>query len=71
MERITAQTQNDQLLAKYPCMSKTFIERGLPHLICEQHFWGTIEELAQQHNVDASILVNILNYKRREIDAKS
>ena len=70
MERITAQTHIDQLLAKYPSLSKTFVDFGLPCLVCGEPFWGTIETLAQQHNVDALKLVNILNEKKREIDAK-
>jgi hypothetical protein len=71
MDRITAQTQIDDLLAKYPSLSKKFIELGLPCLVCGEPFWGTIEEMAQQHNVEVPKVVNVLNGKKREIDAKS
>ena len=71
MSRITAQTHIDDLLAKYPSLSKTFIELGLPCLVCGEPFWGTIEELAQQHNIEVPTVVNVLNGKKREIDAKS
>ncbi|MGB7055207.1 MAG: hypothetical protein WBE28_07790 [bacterium] len=70
MKRITAQSHIDEILAKYPSLSKTFIELGLPCLVCGKPFWGTIEELARQHDSKVPILVNVLNDKRREIDAK-
>lgn len=71
MERITAQTHIDEILAKYPSLSKTFVELGTPCLVCGEPFWGTIEELARQHDIEVPILVNVLNDKKREIDAKS
>jgi predicted DNA-binding ribbon-helix-helix protein len=40
-------------------------------MVCGQPFWGTIEALARQHNIDGSSLIKALNHKKREIDAKS
>jgi hypothetical protein len=71
MDRITAETHVDQILNEYPSLSKTFIEFGLPCMVCGQPFWGTIEALARQHNIDGSSLIKALNHKKREIDAKS
>ena len=71
MDSITAQTHIDQLLAKYPSLSRTFIQFGLPCLVCGEPYWGTIEELARQHDVDLGELVNVLNENKREIDAKT
>ncbi|MGD8979469.1 MAG: DUF1858 domain-containing protein [candidate division WOR-3 bacterium] len=71
MDNITAQTHIDQLLTRYPSLSRTFIEFGLPCLVCGEAYWGTIEELARQHDVNVSKLVNVLNDNKREIDAKT
>ncbi len=71
MGEITEKTHIDQLLAEYPSLAKTFIQFKLPCLVCGEPFWGTIEELARQHGVDAKELVNKLNDKRREINAKA
>ena len=58
------------VLAKHPGLVKIFIDFGLPCLVCGEAFWGTIEELAQRHNVDVENLVNKLNEKKKEIDEK-
>lgn len=71
MDEITEKTIIDELLAEYPVLSKTFIQFGLPCLVCGEPFWGRIEELAEQHDVEVKELVNKLNEKKREIDAKS
>ena len=71
MENITQQTHIDLILAKYPTLSRTFIEFGLPCLVCGEPYWGTIEELARQHDVDVNSLVNTLNKHIREIDEKT
>ena len=71
MERITAKTHFDELLAHYPSLSRTLIELGLPCQVCGEPYWGTLEELAQKHNIKVSGLVKVLNDKRQETDAKS
>ena len=71
MDKITKDMHVDEIIAKYPSLSKTFIEFGLPCLVCGEPFWGTIEELSRQHNVNAEKLVEKLNQERREINAKS
>lgn len=71
MDEITEKTIIDELLAEYPVLSKTFIQFGLPCLVCGEPFWGTIEELAEQHDADVKELVNKLNEKKRQIDVKS
>ncbi len=68
---ITAQTHVDQILAEYPALAKTFIEFGLPCMVCGQPFWGTIENLASQHNIDGKALVEVLNENKRQIDDKT
>ena len=70
-ETITAQMHVDQILAKYPGLAQTFIEFGLPCMVCGQPFWGTIENLANQHNIDSEALIKVLNEKKHEIDAKT
>lgn len=71
MDEITANTHIDELLAAYPFLSRTFIEFGMPCMVCGEPFWGTIEELSRQHNVDTAVLVKQLNQRKVEIDAKS
>ncbi|UCD04969.1 MAG: DUF1858 domain-containing protein [candidate division WOR-3 bacterium] len=61
----------DQLLSKYPALSKIFIEFGLPCLVCGEPFWGTIAELAKRHQVSIDELVKRLNEVRAEIDEKA
>ena len=67
---ITKQTAVDDVLKGYPVLTRVFIEFGLPCLVCGEAFWGTIEELAQQNNVDPENLVKKLNEKRHEINEK-
>ena len=67
---ITKDAKVEDLLNEDPSLSKIFIELGLPCLVCGQAFWGTIEELAQQNNVDPENLVKKLNEKRHKIDEK-
>jgi hypothetical protein len=71
MKRITAKTHVDELLAHNPALSRTLIELGLPCQVCGEPYWGTLEELAQKHNVEVSRLVNVLNDKMQETNAKS
>jgi len=68
--QITKDSPVEEVLREYPSLSKTFIKIGLPCQVCGQAFWGTIEELAQQNNVDPENLVKKLNEKRHEIDEK-
>lgn len=71
MKEITPDTRIDELLAAYPSLSKTFIEFGMPCLVCGEPFWGTIEELSRQHRVAIENMVKQLNQRKVEIDAKS
>ncbi|KPK64785.1 hypothetical protein AMJ83_00960 [candidate division WOR_3 bacterium SM23_42] len=70
MDRITKEMHIEQILTKYPSLSKTFIEFGLPCLVCGEPFWGTVDELGQQHGINTEKLVEKLNQKRQEIDDK-
>lgn len=67
---ITKQTAVDDVVKGYPALTRVFIQFGLPCLVCGEPFWGTIEELAQQNNVDPANLVKKLNKKRHETDEK-
>ena len=71
MEKIDKSTHVDQLLSKYPALSKTFIEFGLPCLVCGEPFWGTIAELASRHQVSTDELVKRLNEVRTEMNEKT
>ena len=71
MEKIDSSTHVDQLLSKYPALSQTFIEFGLPCLVCGEPFWGTIAELASRHQVNTDELVKKLNEVRIEIYEKT
>lgn len=71
MNEITRSTHIDELLSAYPALSKTFIEFGMPCLVCGEPFWGTIEELGRQYRVDVEILVKQLNQRKAELNAKS
>jgi hybrid cluster-associated redox disulfide protein len=71
MERINKELHIDQILAKYPSLSKTFIEFGVPCLVCGEPFWGTVEELANQHGVNIAELVERLNHDIEEINENS
>jgi hybrid cluster-associated redox disulfide protein len=68
--QITKDTSVDDVLKGYPTLTRVFIQFGLPCQVCGQAFWGTIEELAQQNNVNPENLVKKLNEKRHEIDEK-
>lgn len=67
---IERDTSVEDLLMRYPSLSKTFIEIGLPCQVCGQAFWGSIEELAHQNNVDVQNVVDKLNERRRELNEK-
>jgi len=71
MDKITKEMHIDQILAQHPLLSKIFIEFGLPCMVCGEPFWGTVEELGNQHNVNVTDLVERLNQKKREIDTQS
>lgn len=70
MKNIAKDTSISEVLRGYPSLVGVFISLGLPCLVCGEPFWGTIEELAQKHNVDVNKLVKQLNEKKREIDEK-
>jgi len=70
MDEITQDTHLDTILADYPSLSKTFIEFGLPCLVCGEPFWGTVRELCDQNGVNAVEIVKQLNKKVTEFDEK-
>ena len=67
---IKKETSVEDLLIRHPSLSKTFIEIGLPCQVCGQTFWGSIEELAHQNNVDVQNVVDKLNERSRELHEK-
>ena len=67
---ITKDTPVEDVLQGYPSLSKVFIELGLPCLVCGEAFWGTIDELACQNNVDVNKIVKELNEIKQKIDEK-
>ena len=70
MKEITENTHIDELLTETPGLSQVFIEYKLPCLVCGEAFWGTIKDLARQHDVDVKNLVDKLNEKRQKINVK-
>ena len=71
VDKISKDMHVDEIIANYPSLSKTFIEFGLPCLVCGGTFWGTVEELSMRHSVNAEKLVEKLNQEKRKIDAKA
>ncbi len=71
MERIEAETHIDQILSEYPSLSRVFIEFELPCMVCGEPFWGTIEQLGNQHNINITKLVKRLNEERDKFDEKT
>jgi hypothetical protein len=71
MERIDAETHIDQILSEYPSLSRLFIEFGLPCLVCGEPFWGTVEQLGNQHNINIGKLVEKLNEEKAKFDEKT
>jgi hybrid cluster-associated redox disulfide protein len=67
---INKDTSVEEVLSAYPQLSKTFIELGLPCLVCGEAFWGTVAELARQHNIDVNTVLKTINNKKRELDEK-
>lgn len=71
MEKLSKETSVEELLAKYPSLSKTFIEYGLPCMVCGEPFWGTIEELGNQYGKNTIQLVNMLDKALKDTDEKT
>ncbi len=71
MEEISRNTSVEDVIKGYPTLTKVFIDFGLPCLVCGEPFWGTIEELARQNDVDINVLLNKLNQQKRKFDEKS
>ena len=67
---VTEKTSVEELLSVYPQLSRVFIKSGLPCFVCGEAFWGTIEELAQRHNVNVNELIKQLNEEKQKIDGK-
>lgn len=63
---ITKDTSVEELLNDNPGLSKTFIELGLPCLVCGQAFWGTIDELARQNNIPVDKVIKELNRNNKK-----
>ncbi len=71
MNEFTAKTYIEEILAKYPSLSKVFIEFKMPCLICGEPFWGTVEQLANQYHINPDKLVKKLNEQKEEIGEKT
>ncbi len=71
MEKITADTHIDQILSRYPTLSRIFIEYGLPCLVCGEPFWGTVKQLGKQHNMSVCKLIEKLNEEKEKSDEKA
>jgi hybrid cluster-associated redox disulfide protein len=65
---ITRETSIEDVLESYPGLSKVFVELGLLCLVCGEAFWGTVEEIAKQHNMDVDKLIEKLNQRKQERD---
>ncbi len=61
---ITSKTLIEDILNRYPTLTKVFVEFGLPCLVCGEAFWGTVADLVQGHNIDIDKLLKTLNDKK-------
>ena len=71
MEKLCKETSVEELLAKYPSLSKTFIQYGLPCMVCGEPFWGTIEELGNQYGKNIIQLLNVLDKAIKDTNEKA
>ncbi|UCG29161.1 MAG: DUF1858 domain-containing protein [candidate division WOR-3 bacterium] len=71
MKKITADTHIDQILSRYPTLSRVFIEYGLPCLVCGEPFWGTVEQLGKQYDMNVCKLIEKLNEEKGKSDEKT
>lgn len=71
MVKLSKEISVEELLAKYPSLSKTFIEHGLPCMVCGEPFWGTIEELGNQYGKNITQLVDMLDKAIKDINEKT
>jgi hybrid cluster-associated redox disulfide protein len=67
---ITKDTPVEEVLSAYPALSKIFIKFGLPCFVCGEPYWGTIEDIAEKHDISIDELLNKLHDKKKEIDEK-
>ncbi len=51
----------EDLLERFPFLTRVFVRFNLPCLVCGEPFWGTIRELAEKHGTDLEALVDALN----------
>ncbi len=71
MNKISAATRVEEILTEYPSLSRTFIELGMPCLVCGEPFWGTVAELSKQYGANSEELIGRLNDKISELDERS
>jgi len=71
MKKISAATRVEEILTEYPSLSRTFIELGMPCLVCGEPFWGTVAELSEQYGANSEELIGRLNDKILELDERS
>lgn len=64
MSDITKETTIEEILEKYPDTVETFMNFGIPCLVCGEPLWGTVEEGAEKYEVDLDELLTKLNSKR-------
>jgi predicted DNA-binding ribbon-helix-helix protein len=68
--KIAEETSVEDVLKEYPALSRVFVELRVQSLVCGNPYWGTIEELAKQYNINVQKLVKKLNEKKGELDEK-
>jgi hybrid cluster-associated redox disulfide protein len=61
MSNITRETTIEEILEEYPDTVETFMDFGIPCLVCGEPLWGTVEEAAEKYEVDLDELLRELN----------
>ena len=61
MNKITKDTTIEEILEKFPDTVNTFMDYGIPCLVCGEPLWGTVEEAAEKYNVNLEELLDKLN----------
>jgi len=51
----------EELLGRFPHLTRVFVRFNLPCLVCGEPFWGTVRELAQKYETDLDELLEALN----------
>lgn len=62
---ITADTNVEELLDRYPWANAVMIRLGLSCVRCGEPFWGTVGELAEMDGFNGAEVVAALNEERK------